>query len=281
MAATAEFIERGYNNRAACPDHPQWFARWAAQSAATRSRQDARLDLRYGSGARQLIDLFPANDARGALLFIHGGYWRALDKSYHSFVADAWVAHGISVAVANYDLCPAVGIPRIVEQMREAVAWLVRHGADHGIPAKRLALAGHSAGGHLVAMLFATDWARYDVPQQIFSGGLSISGVFDLEPLLLTSMNADLRLDRATARAMSPVLLSPRVTAPLLLAAGADETGEFIRQTNLLSDAWRTSRPAAVGGPLFVADRHHFSVLSDLSDPATDLFMEAEKVFSF
>jgi arylformamidase len=280
MVATAEFVERGYNNRAACPDHPQWFARWAAQSAATRSRQDARLDLRYGSGARQLIDVFPASNARGALLFIHGGYWRALDKSYHSFIADAWVARGISVAVVNYDLCPAVGIPRIVEQMRQAVTWLVRHGADYGIPAGRLALAGHSAGGHLVAMLFATDWARYGVPPQTFSGGLSISGVFDLEPLLLTSLNTDLRLDRATARAMSPVRLSASVTAPLLLAAGAGETREFIRQSDLLWDAWPTSRPSAMVGPLLVPDRHHFSVLSDLSDPATDLFVAAQKVFS-
>lgn len=281
MAATAEFVERGYDNRAACPDHPQWFARWAAESAATRSRHDAQLDLRYGSGARQLVDVFPARPARGALLFIHGGYWRALDKSYHSFIADAWVPRGISVAVVNYDLCPTVGIPRIVEQMREAVAWLVRHGADHGIPAARLALAGHSAGGHLVAMLFATDWAPYGVPPQTFCGGLSISGVFDLEPLLLTSMNVDLRLDRATARTVSPVRLSPQVTAPLLLAAGAGETGEFIRQTDLLWDAWPGSRPPAMAGPLRLADRHHFSVLSDLSDPATDLFLRAEKIFSF
>ena len=275
---TAEAVERGYNNRAAFPDHPQWFARWAADSAATRARLDARLDLRYGSGPRQLLDVFPAQGARGALLFIHGGYWRALDKSDHSFVVDAWVARGISVAVMNYDVCPAVGIPRIVEEAREAVAWLLRHGAEHGIPAKRLALAGHSAGGHLVAMLYATDWARDGVPPQTICGGLSISGVFDLEPLLLASMNADLRLDRATARAMSPVLLAAQVTAPLLLAVGAAETSEFVRQSALLWNAWPDCRPTATVGPLCIPDRHHFSVISDLGNARSELFLKAESI---
>jgi arylformamidase len=277
---SADLVERGYNNRAAFPDYPRWFARWAVDSAATRARQDSRLDVRYGSGARQVLDLFPAPAARGALLFIHGGYWRALDKSDHSFVADPWVARGISVAVMNYDLCPAVGIPRIVDEAREAVCWLLRYGSRHGVPAQRLALAGHSAGGHLVAMLFATDWTRYGVFPQAICGGLSVSGVFDLEPLLLASMNADLHLDRATARAMSPVHLIPEVTAPLLLAVGADETGEFVRQTGLLWGAWPGCRPPAAAGPLHVPGRHHFSVISDLADPDSALFLQAEKILS-
>ena len=134
-AASAEFIERGYNNRAACPDHPQWFERWAAASAAVRARTDARLDLRYGSGPRQTLDIFSAKRPTGSLLFIHGGYWRSLDKSAHSFVAGPLVDRGVSVAVMNYDLCPAVSIPDIAMQCREAVAWLARHGSEHGLPA--------------------------------------------------------------------------------------------------------------------------------------------------
>lgn len=269
-------IERGYNNRAACPDHPQWFARWAAESAALRACVEARLDVRYGSAPRQTLDIFPAPNPRGALLFIHGGYWRALDKDQHSFVAGPLIDRGVGVAVMNYDLCPAVGIPRIVEECREAVAWLARHGGEHGLSASRLVVAGHSAGGQLAAMLLATDWARCGVAPGMVVAGAAISGVFDLEPLVQVSFNADLRLDAATARAMSPVHLAPTSAAPLLLAVGANETSEFIRQSRLLWDAWPACRPAGASGPFLVPDRHHFSVLSDLGDPASALWRRVE-----
>src|SRR5437899_3432945 len=166
---SAEIVECGYNLRAAFPDHPQWFERWAAESEAVRQRYDARLDLRYGAAPRQALDIFAAAQPRGSLLFIHGGYWRALDKSQHSFVAGPLIRRGVSVAVMNYDLCPAVGIPDIVEQCRQAVVWLARHGADYGMPMESLVVAGHSAGGHLVAMLFATDWARYGLTQHVLA----------------------------------------------------------------------------------------------------------------
>jgi arylformamidase len=269
---SAEFIERGYNNRAACPDHPLWFERWAAESEEVRKRTDARLDLRYGAAPRQTLDIFAAAQPRGSLLFIHGGYWRALDKSQHSFVAGPLIDRGVSVAVMNYDLCPAVGIPDIVEECRQAVAWLARHGAEHGMPTERLVVAGHSAGGHLVAMLFATEWARYGLSPHVLGAGVAISGVFDLEPLVQVSFNADLRLDAETARAMSPVhMSSPSLAAPLLLVAGARETTEFVRQTQLLWDAWPTCRPAGASKPLLLPDKHHFSVLSELGDPASEL----------
>jgi arylformamidase len=267
----ADFVEREYNLRAAFPDHPDWFARWAADSAAARAELAWRLDLRYGSGPKQTLDLFPAARPRGALLFIHGGYWRALDKSDHSFVARPLVERGIGVAVLNYDLCPDVSIARIIEQCREAVAWLTREGARHGVPVERLVVAGHSAGGHLAAMLFATDWAAYGVPAGTIAAGVAISGVFDLEPLVQISFNTDLRLDTAKARAASPVYLTPRVSAPLLLAAGAEETSEFIRQSWLLWERWPECHPSEGKGPLFVPERHHFSIVSDLGDPGSEL----------
>jgi arylformamidase len=270
---SAEAAERGYNNRAAFPDYPQWFERWAAESEEVRKRCDARLDLRYGAAPRQTLDIFAAPRPRGSLLFIHGGYWRALDKSQHSFVAGPLIEQGISVAVMNYDLCPAVGIPDIVEECRQAVAWLSRHGAEHGMPTERLVVAGHSAGGHLVAMLFATAWARYGLSPHVLLAGVAISGVFDLEPLVQVSFNADLRLDAATARAMSPVHASPALAAPLLLVAGARETSEFVRQTRLLWDAWPQCRPGGAGEPLLLPEKHHFSVLSELGDRASELSM--------
>jgi arylformamidase len=278
--STAELIERGYNNRAAVPDHQDWFDRWASASAETRKRAPARLDLRYGSGPRQTLDVFPARAPRAALLFIHGGYWRSLDKSYHSFVADRFVERDVGVAVMNYDLCPQVGIAHIVDQAREAVAWLSLHGAEHGLPARRIAIAGHSAGGHLAAMMLATDWTALGVRPHAICGAAAISGVFDLEPLLLASMNGDLRLDRLAARAMSPALLSPRLAVPLVLAAGADETSEFIRQTALAWDAWPPCRPRRMSQPLYVPRRHHFSVVNDLADADSDLFRSIDRLFA-
>ena len=267
----ADFVEREYNLRAAFPDHQDWFARWAADSAAARAELACRLDLRYGSGPKQTLDLFPAVRPRAALLFIHGGYWRALDKSEHSFVAGPLVEHGIGVAVLNYDLCPDVSIARIIGECREAVAWLTREGTRHGVPVERLVVAGHSAGGHLAAMLFATDWQAYGVPAGAIAAGVAISGVFDLEPLVQVSFNTDLRLDTVNARAASPVYRTPQVRAPLLLAAGAGETGEFIRQSWLLWERWPECHPSGRNGPLFVPERHHFSVVSDLGDPGSEL----------
>ena len=270
-ALSAEFVEREYNLRAAFPDHPEWFARWAADSAAARRRLNGVLDLRYGSGPKQTLDLFPAVQPRAALMFIHGGYWRALDKQDHSFVAPPLVESGIGVAVVNYDLCPDVSVARIVEQCREAVLWLRREGARYDVPAQRLVVAGHSAGGHLAAMLFATDWAARGAPAGLIVAGVAISGVFDLEPLVQVSFNSDLRLDAPRARALSPIHLAPKVRAPLLLAAGGNETSEFIRQSWLLWEHWPECHPSGRKGPLLVPDTHHYGILSELGDPGSEL----------
>jgi arylformamidase len=263
---SADFVEREYNLRAAFPDHPQWFARWAEESEAARARLKGQLDLRYGNGPKQTLDLFPAVNPRATMLFIHGGYWRALDKRDHSFVAPALVAEGIGVAVINYDLCPDVSIARIVEETREAVSWLRREGARFGVPAEPLIASGHSAGGHLVAMLLATDWPARGLPAATLAGGIAISGVYDLEPLVQVSFNADLKLDAARAHAVSPIHMKLRTMAPLLLAAGENETGEFIRQSWLMWERWPECHPPGSHGPLFVPERHHFSVLSELGD---------------
>jgi arylformamidase len=275
----AAFAEREYNVRAAFPDHPQWFARWAADSERVRSSTRMVRDVRYGAGPKQVVDLFPAERPRGALLFIHGGYWRALDKDDHSFIAPPFVAEGIGVAVVNYDLCPGVHIADIAEQCRQAVEWLTREGESRGVPARRLVVGGHSAGGHLTAMMFATDWKARGASADATVGGVSISGLFDLEPLVDVSFNRDLRLDVRSARELSPIHVDPRVNAPLLLAAGADETSEFIRQSRDLWQRWPRCHPTGNDGPLLVPGKHHFSVLTELADPQSELFVRTMSLF--
>ncbi len=269
---TREFVEAGYNNRAAVPDYPRWFARWDEASAAARAKHAPALDLRYGAGANETIDLFlPAGTPRGTFLFLHGGWWRSLDKSNHSFVAPAFVDAGYAVAVANYALCPTVSIDTIVGQARRAYAWLSREGASHGADTQRIVIGGHSAGGHLTAMLFATDWAALGVDISPLRGGVSLSGVHDLRPLTLYSANEDFRLTDVDAARLSPVLATPHLNAPLLIAVGADETSEFVRQSQLLWDAWPSRRPPGASSMLQIPQRNHYSVVLDYADPGSAL----------
>ena len=268
---TAEAVERGYNNRAAVPDHPYWIEEFTARSDAAIAALRPQLDLRYGPGPKETLDLFlPSQAARGTLLFIHGGYWRTFDKAVHAFVAPVFVAKGFAVAVVNYDLCPQVTIADIVDECRRAVEWLLREGDARGAPAP-LVVAGHSAGGHLTAMMFATDWQARGFAAAPIAGGVSLSGVHDLTPLVLSSYNVDLRLDEAEALRMSPVEYEPRVDATLVIAVGADETPEFVRQSQLLFDAWPNQRPRDLHAPLAIAQRHHFNVVLDYTDPASAL----------
>jgi arylformamidase len=158
---TPEFVERGYDNRAACPDHPQWFAEYARRSAAVLSRANVRRDLRYGRGAKETLDLFlPRDSARGTFVFLHGGYWRALDKADFAFVAAPFVERGIAVANVNYDLCPDVTVAAIVGACEQAVAWIAREGARHGADRGASSWAGIPPAAP-AAMMFCMTGARW------------------------------------------------------------------------------------------------------------------------
>ncbi len=272
MKYTVDFCEREYNARAMIPDHPQVFARWAEQAAATRRLRACLLDLRYGDGADERLDLFPArSDGAPLLVFIHGGYWRSLDKSDFSWMAPAFVNHGASVALLNYGLAPQTPMEEIVRQMLRAHAWLYRNADRYGFDPNRIFVSGHSAGGHLAAMMMAALWPVFapDLPADLIKGGLPISGLFDLEPLIYAPfVNADLQLDRARARRLSPVLMPPATSAPLITAAGALESSEFRRQSELLGKAW----PKNFVRNLFVTGANHLTVCDELADPASPLF---------
>ena len=268
---TPEAVERGYNNRAAVPDHQRWLDAWVERSQSAIEALRPEIDVPYGDGADETLDVFrAAGRPRGTFAFIHGGWWRALDKSDYAFVAPPFVAAGYAVATINYTLCPAAPIDAIVDQCRRAVRWLASEGPQHGLTAP-LVIGGHSAGGHLTAMMYTIDWRAEGFERAPFVGGVSLSGVHDLTPLVHFSHNADFKLDAALARTLSPARKPPTTDAPLVIAVGADETSEFVRQTDLLWDAWPRNRPAGARAPMHIAGRQHYNVVLDYADPASAL----------
>ena len=271
MEDPGAYYEAQYNNRLSIPDAATYNVRGVERSAAARARLAARLDIPYGPSARQRIDLYPAaRPGAPVLSFIHGGYWRSREKSEFAFIAEPFVAAGITVAMPEYDLTPSVTVATIVEQMVAAHAWLYRHAASHGADPARLFVAGHSAGGHLAAMMAATRWNEVDpaLPVDMVKGAYAVSGLFDLMPMLHFSFNADIRLDAASAKALSPTERTPAWPVPVRTAAGALESDEFRRQCRALAERW----PASVRGHLDVPGCHHLSVAEALADPGNVLF---------
>ncbi len=272
--------ESRYNARAAIPDHPRIFEDWQARSAAVRKSTKCQLDIEYGHTPRQAIDLFPAPhlaDGAPLLVFLHGGYWQALDKSFFSFLAPPLIEAGIALAVAGYDLCPDVEIDEIVDQTRRAAAFLWLNAEAFGIDPKRILVAGHSAGGHMAAMALAADWPdlHEDLPTDMVAGAVSISGVFELSPLIDTSMNDKLALDADKARRNSPVYMEP-AAAPLVLAVGADENAGFHDQAQRMAEAWgdRVSELTRI----ILPGCHHLAAVEQLAEPTSELFAAVKRL---
>ena len=190
------------------------------------------LDVRYGSGEKETLDIFPAGAPSAPVhLFIHGGYWRAMDKSDYSFIADVFQPAGMTTVIINYDLCPAVTLETIVAQTMRAIAWTWRNIAGHGGDPDRLYVSGNSAGGHLTAMALAHDWAAEGLPADIIKGAIPVTGVFDCEPVPDTTVNEQVRLDRETAWRLSPLRNPPRRALPVLVAVGGAEPRLWIQMS--------------------------------------------------
>ena len=278
--AMSAYYDRQYNVRAMISDHARIFERWKTRSQQARANLPCRLDIPYGTSPAEKLDIFPAEGKSEALLvFIHGGYWRSLDKSDFSYLAPAFNRRGVTLALPNYGLCPKVGIEDIVKQNLLAIAWLWHHGVRYGVNPGRLYVAGHSAGGHLTAMMLAARWNTYmpELPYNLVKGGLAISGVYDLEPLAHAPfVNQDLKLDQEQARRLSPVAIPPATTAPLYTAVGGDESDEFKRQNALIARAWRY----AFAGDIPMPGRNHFTVVEELANPDSALFKGAMEMMN-
>ena len=265
------WLDAQYNNRARVPEHAAILERWGRASAEARERSSCQIDVPYGAGPNETLDLFStAHPNAPVLVFVHGGWWRSLDKRDHSFIAPPFTEAGAMVVVPNYSLCPAVTIETITLQMVDALAWVYRHAALHGSDPARIVVVGHSAGGHLAAMLLSCRWKQVasDLPAQLVNSALSISGVFDLEPLRHTPLlRSALRLTPASARRLSPVRFPPP-KGRLFAVVGADESEEHLRQNRLIREAWgERSVPVCETIP----GRHHFGVVNALADPSAQL----------
>jgi len=258
--------ETEYNNRARVPEHPEIFARWAfeAENYRVDTLKDGRaqLGLCYGDTSRQFVDLFlPAAGEKAPLaVFVHGGWWRSLDPSMFSQMARGLNSHGVAVAVAGYDLCPNVTIADIIAQIRRGCAFLwQRYG-------QRIFVYGHSAGGHLAAAMVATDWPSLypKAPADLVPAGYSISGVFDLSPLVGISVNQDLRLDDAAAREVSPLYWPLAAGRVFDAVVGGFESSEFKRQSRGIVEAWQGKARTRYQE---IAGTNHFTVIDALADP--------------
>jgi arylformamidase len=261
-------LEAEYNNRARVPESSAIIAGWTHDADAfRRCYPGAELDVPYGPTERQKLDLFWPTGSRAVpvAMFIHGGNWQMLDRTSFSHVATGLLANGVAVALPSYDLCPSVALGEIVEQIRRAGAFLAR---KVGRP---FLCIGHSAGAHLTAMLMAHDWASEGLPTNTISAALLISGVFELEPLVSTSVNAKLGLSVSDAVTLSPTLLPRPSHCHFHALVGAQESGEFQRQTRAIADAWG-------GTSEIIAGANHFTIIAPLADPKSELVASAVRL---
>lgn len=251
-----------YANADFIPDAMSFPPRWARSAEGFRLRQGARarLAISYGPGPREKLDLFlPKTPPDGLMMFVHGGYWRQLHRSDFSHLAAGALERGLAVAMPSYTLAPEARISEITRQIAAALRLAARQ-VDGPV-----VLAGHSAGGQLVARMNCADVALPDAVAARIRRIVAISPLADLRPLLKTSMNADLRLDEAEAEAESPMLHKDRRKIETLVWVGAEERPAFLDQAQWLDEAWdEATRQVAPG-------RHHFDVIDALEIPDSPL----------
>lgn len=271
-----------YNNREMLP---------AEELAAIKADQEARsaeyrksapkkhLDLDYGKHDRERLDLYlPENDGAPLFAFIHGGYWQWNDKESSDFLAKSFVEAGAAFANIEYALCPSVTLADIVQQIRNALAYLWREGEDMGYDRSRIVVSGHSAGGHLTAMAMATEWRKVadDLPVDLVAGGMPISGVYDVEPIRLTPLNEAVQLKEGDVADLSPMFLEPATLAPMTVVYGEKESGEFDRHARELAARW--AEHGVPSDVIAVPGANHFTALTALAETDSEIFQAAKKL---
>lgn len=263
--ATQEEIDRAYDPMIG-RDPAVLVKAWRERSERSRARHRVSLDLPYGPSLNERMDIFHAeapdthSPQAPVHVFFHGGYWRSLSHREFSFIVDDLVKSGITVAVVNYALCPQVHFSELVRQAQAAVAYVYTHAAELGIDPERLSISGHSAGGHLCAMLMSTDWqGTFGLPNQLIRGALCVSGLYDLRPFPWSWLQPKLQLTGRDVQTFSPLWLACQVAAPIKLVAGALESAEFERQMS--SYAEHLSEQGHNVTQQLLPEVDHFSIL--------------------
>jgi arylformamidase len=272
-----EALDEQLNLRARTPEHVDFFARWAEESAAVRQSFVGYRELAFGAVPGATLDFFPAPEPQAPLFaFIHGGYWQSLDKSDYSWPAPTLTRLGLAYASLNYTLAPAGTIGQMIEEVRHALAFLYREAGRLGYDPERITVAGHSAGGHLAAMAAITDWrevgARLGVslPDDLLKGALCISGVYDLEAIRHSYHQPIVKLSEADAAAWSPIHHLPESAPPLYLSVGGDEPQEFHDQQADFAAACKAKGLSCetVEAP----GLHHFSIVDKMTEAGHPLY---------
>ncbi|MAF48249.1 MAG: alpha/beta hydrolase [Rhodospirillales bacterium] len=278
-----ETIEHHFNPRLTVSNAMELLTELPERAARARPGLNGTYDVRYGPAPKETFDIFAATDDTGgstppAQIFIHGGYWRMMDKSDHSHLASDVTAGGVTHISLNYDLCPEVTLDTIVEQIRRAVIYIYSNAGALGIDGDRLYISGHSAGGHLTAMMMRQDWPAAGLPKDIFKGALPISGIFEPEAIMHTSINDDVRLDLEMAQRNGLLDEPPTVPAPVLAIVGDDEPEGFHEQSAAYVAHCRSAGLKA--GMVSIAGANHFTVLDRIFQKDGELFgpMMAEMV---
>jgi len=262
-----EELERQYDIESSVPDFPAYADRYKRETERVQRTLKVQRDIRYGAHLLELLDIYPAGVPNAPVqVYFHGGGWRASSKNVRGFPAESFVQAGATFVAVDYPLAPQASMDDIVAGARRAIAWLWRHIEDHGGDPRKIYVSGNSAGAHLAGMLIASGWhERFDVPADVVKGMAGISGAYDLEPHSLTDVRGYLNLDPGKVRRNSPIRNLPASPLPVVLAVGADEPAEYLRQTRDYRTALATCGIDAV--LLELPGHNHFSIIGELNRP--------------
>ena len=265
---TDDEVERHFNPRVAAPDAGKHLEHFIAESAAARARQDMRRNIAYGPHPREVYDIFPGPVGGPMHVFVHGGYWRALSKEEHSFVAEPFAGAGATVVLINYPLCPEVTLDGLVESVMRGIAHAALHATDYGAAADAMHISGHSAGAHLCAVAVAHDWTTHGLPADLIRSATLLSGIFDPRAAMRTTINAEIGLtaDVAARNNILTGAFAPHSGIDILLAAGGDEPDAWIAQSTSYAAMHGVTRDV-----MLVPGANHFTLMEEVANPKSPL----------